>query len=64
MLDDIIEDLNTAIDQAKIDATAATPMAVEPEHIVDHLNLKPSIDLIEPATYKIGRNGVPTPAMA
>ena len=64
MLDDIIEDLNTAIDQVKIDATAPTPTAVKPEHIVDQLNLKLSIDLIEPSIYKIGRNGVPTPAMA
>jgi hypothetical protein len=61
MLDDIIEDLNTAIDQAKIDVTAPTPTAVKP---VDQSNLKLSIDLIEPSTYKIGRNGVPTPAMA
>lgn len=64
MIDDIIEDLNTAIDQAKIDVTAPTPTAVKPEHVVDQLKLKLSTDLIEPSTYKIGRNGVPTPAMA
>ena len=55
MLDDIIEDLNTAIDQAKIDLTAPTPTAVKPEHVVDQLSLKLSIDLIEPSTYKMGR---------
>jgi hypothetical protein len=57
LLDDIIEDLNTAIDQARVDATT-----VKPEHTVDHLNLKLSID--QASTYKIGRSGAPTLAMA